>query len=124
MKKLASFILAVALAAALPASAQNKNNRNALAAIPSATTAAAVECVGMVFENALQVPDKEFVSMICTFTFNGFADTVIDRVTFARNATTANKNTAVRLRANDLLDDSEPGNTLTNANIQVSGLPI
>lgn len=120
MKKIASLVLVAVLGLSVTAFAQGKR----LAAIPSASTAAVVDCTDMVFENALQVPDKESVSMSCTFTFNGFTDTVGDRVTFARNATTNTKQNAVKDRANALLNSFEPGNTLNNANIQVSGLPI
>jgi hypothetical protein len=122
MKKIASFAFVAILALTLPVDAQSKKINGVR--IESATTAAAVECKDMVFENAVQVPDKEFVSMSCTFTFNGFADTVGDRVTFARNATTNTKQNAVKDRANALLGSFEPGNTLNNANIQVAGLPI
>jgi hypothetical protein len=56
--------------------------------------------------------------------YNGRADNFNDTITFARNATTAVKNAAIRTKVNQLLRDIEGVGPLNNANIQIVGLPV
>lgn len=89
-----------------------------------ASTGAIVTCYSPVFENAAGEPDANSIAMSMDMKFNGDVSELSDRVTFARNATNAEKQAAVRSRVNALLSDREPGVTLNNANIQISGLPV
>lgn len=91
------------------------------------TTGAHVECKFESYSDAAGQEDMDSVSMTIGISYNGHAGeqgVLTDRVTFGRNALAATKQTAVRLRVNEVLDGREPGRTLNNANIQISGLPI
>lgn len=68
--------------------------------------------------------DQDTIEMDLVVIFNGFADNYTGTVTFARNATTAQKNTAIRNLINDLLVNIEGTAKLSNANIQIVGLPV
>lgn len=76
------------------------------------------------FEDVNYVPTQDTIAMDMALRFNGIADELVDRVTFARNATQTVKNAAVRARVNEILQSYEPGVTLNNANIQIVGLPV
>ena len=88
------------------------------------STAAVVECTNPRFETALEIPDANFITMNMLVKLNGVTGEFGDKVTFGRNATSAEKQAAVRLRLNAVLTSIETGNTLNNANIQIIGLPI
>lgn len=90
--------------------------------IPS--TAALVECTNWNFADVNSEPNTETISCDILIRYNGIAPQMGDRIAVARNATLAQKQAAVRLRVNQLLDPYEPGNTLNNANIQITGLPV
>jgi hypothetical protein len=89
------------------------------------STAALVNCIDPKFTDANQDEDPDQITMTIDVLFNGHAGRLGDFVTFARNATLATKQAAVRLRVNQLLAAFETGTpTLNNANIQISGLPV
>jgi hypothetical protein len=88
------------------------------------TNAAVVTCTNPRFENNVGIEDADLITMDMAIKFNGVTGELGDIVTFARNATNAEKQAAVRLRLNDLLASVEGGIRLNNANIQISGLPI
>lgn len=88
------------------------------------TTAAIVTCTEPKFENVLQIEDPDLVSLFIVVLFNGISPAVGDRVVFPRNATQSVKQAAVRDMVNALLQTNEPGLSLTNANIQIMGLPV
>lgn len=88
------------------------------------TNAAIVVLVNPRFENALSIEDVDSITMDMQIKFNGLSGDSGDAVTFARNATSTVKNAAVRSRINTLIGSLEPGVVLTNANIQISGLPV
>lgn len=98
--------------------------RQPVARLGGVSTAAIVTCSAPRFENAASVPDANFVSMDIAVLFNGVTGEITDKVTFGRNATSTEKQAAVRLRLNAVLESVEIGVTLNNANIQISGLPI
>lgn len=91
---------------------------------PGATTAATAECYNPRFENTAGQPDGELITMSMNLRFNGVTNELGDAVTFSRNATSNEKQAAVRTRINQLMNDLEPGVVLSNANIQISGLPV
>lgn len=68
--------------------------------------------------------DQDTIEMDVTVIFNGFADNYTGTVTFVRNATTAQKNAAIRNLVNDQLVGIEGAARLSNANIQIVGLPV
>jgi hypothetical protein len=55
--------------------------------------------------------------------FNGITGELEDFISYARGSTLAVKNAAVRTLVNRLLASSEPGVSLTQANIEISGMP-
>ena len=93
-------------------------------AFETSTTAAIVECFNYRFMNAAGEEDTEFISCDANIRFNGTATERQPMVTFARNATTNTKQSAVRTAVNYWLDYDEPGNSLSAANIQITGLPV
>ena len=93
-------------------------------AIPTPSTAAIVTLTNPRFENAAGVEAAGFVSMDMAMKFNGVTDELGDKVTFDRNASSAEKQTAVRNRLNAILRTYEIGVTLNNANIQIVGMPV
>lgn len=88
------------------------------------STAAIVTLSYPRFENAAGIEDAESITMDMAMKFNGVTGELGDSVTFARNASTAEKNAAVRQKLNAILTTYEIGVTLNNANIQIVGLPI
>lgn len=92
--------------------------------ISTPSTAAIVTLNNPRFENSVGVEDANFVTMDMAMKFNGVTDELGDRVTFARNATQAEKQAAVRTKLNAILTTYEIGVTLNNANIQIVGLPV
>lgn len=88
------------------------------------TTAAIVVCSEPKFQNALEIEDKETVSITIVATYNGTTSPLGERVVFSRNATQAEKQAAVRAKVNSMLNAYEPAVTLNNANIQIIGLPV
>ena len=91
------------------------------------TTGAHVECKFESYSDAAGLEDMDSMSMTIGISYNGHAGeqgVLTDRATFSRNANASEKQAAVRLRVNQVLDGREPGRTLNNANIQISGLPI
>lgn len=87
------------------------------------TTAAIVQCSSWTFADLNGVPESETIGTDILIKFNGFAGETGSRIVVARNATLAQKQAAIRLRVNSLLNDLEPGNSLTNANIQIENIP-
>lgn len=92
--------------------------------IDSPTTAAVVQLTNPRFEDADGAGDQDSITMDMLVTFNGVADNFTGTITFARNATTAVKNAAVRTQVNAFLAGLEAGGSLNNANIQIVGLPV
>ena len=86
--------------------------------IEATTTAALVTLSNAVFA------DQDTIEIDMQITFNGFADNYTGTVRFARNATAATKNAAVRTEVNAVLAGIEGVAPLTNANIQIVGLPV
>jgi hypothetical protein len=76
------------------------------------------------FANAADVENANFITMVMDVKFNGITGELGDNVTFARNATTAVKNAAIRAKINQLVGSVEPGVSLNNANIQIVGWPV
>ena len=92
--------------------------------IETPTTACVVEVSNPRFINAAGVDDADTITMDLFVLFNGIADNYYDTVSFARNATTAVKNAAIRAKVNQVLRDIEGSAPLNNANIQIVGLPV
>ena len=67
------------------------------------TTAATVVLTNPRFEDAFGAEDPDSITMDMSIRFNGRSGEAGDSVTFARNATTAVKNAAVRNRINALI---------------------
>lgn len=88
------------------------------------TTAAIVTLSEPRFEDAAGMEAVDQITMSAAMKFNGTTGELGDSVTFARNATQAVKQAAVRARVNALIGAFEPGVTLNNANIQITGLPV
>lgn len=88
------------------------------------STAAIVECTDARFVDAAGILNADTITTDIRMRFNGSVEELADRVTFARNATNAEKQAAVRNRLNAILTTYELGNTLNNANIQIVGLPV
>jgi hypothetical protein len=60
-----------------------------------------------------------------TFKFNGPSPNGVGAASFPRNTTNMGvKQSAVRDSINGILQATEPGVSLTNANIQICGMPI
>jgi hypothetical protein len=76
------------------------------------------------FADELGVEDPDLITMDMFIAFNGLAGSIGDVVSFARNATTSVKNAAIRTKVNALLQSIEGAGPLSNANIQIVGLPI
>lgn len=73
----------------------------------------------------MQWEDADNFSMDFLMVFNGLADNYGGQISFARNASQANKTTQVRQLVNATLKGLEPGaSNLNNANIQIVGLPV
>ena len=101
-----------------------KRKANALN-FETATTAAIVECSNFQFFDANTNYDSEFIGWQCLVKFNGTTGETGGWVSVARNASTAQKQTAVRNLVNSLLAVTEPAvGNLNNANIQITGLPV
>lgn len=92
--------------------------------IEAATTACVVTLSNPRFEDENGLPAPDAITMNADMLFNGFSEMLGDSVTFPRNATTANKNAAVRSRVNQIIGAFENGVTLNNSNIQIVGLPV
>ncbi len=129
MKRLASNFLTGLLVVALlsfGATAQGKKVTAAL--LPTLTTGAFV-----VLETVTQSPykdangndDPDSITRFASFYFNGQTASggLGTNIVYARNATEAQQQTAVRNKANELLAQFDPASgTLSNANIQIVGL--
>lgn len=94
------------------------------AKIATQSTAAIVTLTNPRFENSAGIEDAGYVTMDMTMKFNGVTDELGDKATFDRNASSAEKQAAVRNRLNAILRTYEIGVTLNNANIQIVGLPV
>lgn len=94
------------------------------AKIATQSTAAIVTLTNPRFENSAGVEDAGFVTMDMQMLFNGAVGELGDKATFARNASSAEKQAAVRNRLNAILRTYEIGVTLNNANIQIVGMPV
>lgn len=92
--------------------------------IESTTTACVVTLANARFTDAAAFEDPELITMDFFVLYNGQADNFSDTITFARNATAAVKNAAIRTKVNQLLRDIEGVGPLNNANIQIVGLPV
>jgi hypothetical protein len=66
----------------------------------------------------------DIITMTVDAIFNGIAGSAGQNVSFPVNATTAQKQAAVRAVVNQLVRDTEPSVTLGNAAIQIIGLPV
>jgi len=93
-------------------------------AFTTPTTTAIVECSQAKFQTYAQIEDPNIISMYMQITFNGISDQAGDYVTFSRNATQLEKQTAVKAVVNQIVKAKEPAVTLSNANIQITGLPV
>lgn len=92
-------------------------------AFNSTTTGAIVTCSNPRFEDADGLPNPNIVAIDINVVFNGFSETVGDKVTYTRGVIQATKQAAVRTKVNQLVKIVEPGVTLSNANIEIDGLP-
>ncbi len=93
-------------------------------AILTPSTAAIVTLTNPRFENSAGVEDAGFVTMDMQMLFNGAVGELGDKATFDRNASSAEKQAAVRNRLNAILRTYQIGVTLNNANIQIVGMPV
>lgn len=92
-------------------------------ALPDETTYANVEMQNRRFEDALGQPHPDFITADLDIVFNGdLSGNVTTGVTYAAGASKAQVQTAVRNKVNEVLAQSEPGNTLNNARIILGGL--
>jgi len=96
----------------------------ALALIELPSTAVEVTFSAGQFANEQGVPDQDFMTYDFDYKFNGFAGENGATVSFARNASLSQIQAAVRTKINAILDITEPGNSLTNANIKLRGAPV
>lgn len=89
------------------------------------TTAAVVKCnEDIQFEDVNALPDQNFLRIFADIRFNGAAGDSGDYFVIARDATQAERRTAVRLLCNQILASKEPGTpALNNANINIQGMP-
>jgi len=76
------------------------------------------------FQTEDGIPHQDFMTYDFDYKFNGFAGENGATVSFARDASLAQIQTAVRLKINSILEQAEPGNSLTNANIKLRGAPV
>lgn len=89
------------------------------------TTGAIVQCEGFRFGDDSATENPEVITMVANSAFNGPSPGGGIPVLFARNATRAVKATAIRNAVNAHVQSYEPGiPLLTDADIQISGLPI
>lgn len=95
-----------------------------MALITSPTTGCVVDLKNARYMDAAGFEDPELITMDMAVQFNGIASNANDTVTFARNATTTVKNATIRAKVNELLAAIEGAGPLTNANIQIVGLPV
>lgn len=85
------------------------------------STAAVVMVISQVFDDV----NRDLVIMVIDVKTNGdVAPNVQITIEFARDATQSVKQAAIRNAINAHLGAYEPGAALTNANIQISGLPV
>lgn len=87
----------------------------------TATTGAAAEYLGF---QGFDEADHDYMIWIVGIKFNGPAPDIQVGIRFFRNAAGSVKQAAVRDAINEHLAFYEPGVTLTNANIQISGQPV
>jgi hypothetical protein len=91
------------------------------------TTAAHAKCSNGAFKNLDGSDNPNRFTMDLTVEFNGRTGEVGEKVTWPVPTSLAGKQTAVRQRVNRFLAESEVlserGITLTNAVIEISGLP-
>ncbi len=100
-----------------------KEQRAALAALPSTTTYAIVNMTERRFENAQGEADPNFITATLQIAFNGsLSGSIQVNVTHPVSATKTQVQTAVRLVVNEWLASYEPGNSLNNAHIILGGL--
>lgn len=92
--------------------------------IDQTTTACIVTLSNGRFADQSGFEDPELITMDLLIAFNGRAGIIGDTVSFARNASTTVKNTAIRAKVNELLNSIEGVGPLSNANIQIVGLPV
>ena len=92
--------------------------------ISTPTTACIVTLREPRFENAAGAEDPNTITMYMDVKFNGLVGELGYNVSFARNATAAVKNAAVRAAVNEILLGNEGTAALNNANIQIVGLPV
>lgn len=88
------------------------------------TTACICHVTNPRFTDANGNETAELITMTVDAIFNGLAGSAGQNVSFAVNATSAQKQAAVRAIVNQLLQDTEPTVTLPNARIQIIGLPV
>lgn len=89
------------------------------------TTGAVVRCIDFKFGDDGQVENNEVITMTADTAFNGPTPNAGIPVTFPRAATRAVKADAVREAINAFIQSNEPGiPLLSNADIQISGLPV
>jgi hypothetical protein len=84
------------------------------------TTAALVRCSDWGFTDINGEPESESLGCAIDVRFNGLTEDAGGRVTVSRNATLAQKQTAIRTRVNVMLEGE--GVTLNNANIQIENM--
>jgi len=91
----------------------------------TSTTAAIAVCSNYTFTDATGAEDPNQITLTLVVDFNGTTQRSGPQVTFPFNATMAQKQAAVRQACNDALAvGGEPDVTLTNASIQIVGLPV
>jgi hypothetical protein len=87
------------------------------------TTGCIAQCSNPRYEDVNATPDQNSLSLTVKVVFNGRAGELEDFITYTRGSTMAVKNAAVRALVNRLLASFEPGVTLTQANIEIIGMP-
>lgn len=85
------------------------------------TTAAAARYLGF---HGFDPDDHDYMLWDVEASFNGPSNNILIQVRFHMAASAATKQTAVRTAINDYLSVSEPGVSLTNSVIQISGQPV
>lgn len=93
-------------------------------AFTTPTTACICSVTNPRFEDSTTQKTPDFITMDVNAVFNGLSGAPGQSVTFARTATSAQKQAAVRLVVNQLVKDLEPNVTLSNAAIQTVGMPV
>ena len=100
-----------------------KDQNAAIAALPAVTTRALVTMNNKRFENAAFEPDPDFITADIDIQFNGSgAGHIGQTITYDVTLTKTQVQNEVRDFVNALLDQFEPGNSLTNARIILDGL--